>query len=86
MTSDDTLLRQCKATQVNHFQWLLSVGTGKPSPGNKQLVHIFDLLYAGFTGSIDDSVLTAHLLSQEPLENYGMTWQALNEPATMNCQ
>jgi hypothetical protein len=44
-------------------------------PG-KQLVHIFDLLHAGFTGSIDNPVLMAHLLLQEPLENYGMMWQA----------
>jgi hypothetical protein len=78
MTSDDVLLRQHKTTQVNQFQWLLSVGTGKPLPGkpNKQLVHIFDLLHAGFTGSIDDPVLMARLLLQEPLKDYGMTWQA----------
>jgi hypothetical protein len=78
MTSDDVLLRKRKTTQVNQFQWLLSVGKGKPSPGKpyKQLVHIFDLLHAGFTGSIDDPVLTARVLLQEPLEDYGMTWQA----------
>jgi hypothetical protein len=78
MASDDPLLCQREATGVNQFQWLLSVSTGKPSPGkpNKRLVHVFDSLHAGFTGSINDPALMARLLLQEPLETYGMTWQA----------
>jgi hypothetical protein len=59
-----------KQLKLTTFSGFSVSATGKPSPGNQRLVHIFDLLHAGFTGSIDDTVLTARLLSQEPLENY----------------